>query len=242
MIEIIPAIDIIDGACVRLKQGVFENKTVYGTDPLEIAQRFEQAGIKRLHCVDLDGARRGKLVNVDTIGNICRHTELQVDVGGGIAADADIEKAFTIGATHVTAGSIAVREAGTVKTWMKKYGAERIILGADFKNGRIAVSGWQETSDLKLFDFLESYVEQGIGTVISTDISRDGMLAGAADTVYESIKKRFPNLYLIASGGISSIDDIRALDHRGIDGAIVGKAIYEGHITLKQIREYQKSC
>lgn len=242
MIEIIPAIDIIEGACVRLKQGVFEDKTVYGSNPLEIAQRFEEAGIRRLHCVDLDGARRGKLVNIDTIESICRHTDLQVDVGGGIASDADIQRAFAIGAAKVTAGSIAVRNPETVGYWMEKYGAERIILGADFRDSRIAVSGWRETSDLDLYAFLESYIKRGIKTVISTDISRDGMLEGASDTVYKSIKNRFPDIYLIASGGVSSMDDIRALDLGAIDGVIIGKAIYEGRITLKQMREYQESC
>jgi phosphoribosylformimino-5-aminoimidazole carboxamide ribotide isomerase len=242
MIEIIPAIDILDGACVRLKQGHYEEKTVYDGDPLKVALRLEAAGIRRLHCVDLDGARQGYLINTKILKAICTKTSLRVDIGGGIGSDADIEKAFSLGAAQVTAGSIAVREPHTVVRWLKQYGAERIILGADFLYGRIAVSGWQESSSLDLPGFLDDYVSRGIKTVISTDISRDGMLGGSAEKIYTQIKARYPELYLIASGGVSDMQDIQRLNEAGIDGVIVGKAIYEGRIRLDEIREFMTSC
>ncbi len=242
MIEIIPAIDIIDGACVRLRQGRYEDKTVYDTDPLRVAKKFESAGLKRLHCVDLDGARSGHAVNTDTIRAICNNTNLRVDVGGGIKTDADIRKIFASGAAQITAGSIAVQDPGRVAQWLKTFGAERIILGADFRKGRISVSGWQEDTSLDLMDFLDDYISRGIRTVISTDISRDGMLAGSAEKTYARIKERYPGIYLIASGGVSAMQDIRRLDELDIDAVIVGKALYEGHISLDQIRRYRSPC
>jgi phosphoribosylformimino-5-aminoimidazole carboxamide ribotide isomerase len=242
MIEIIPAIDIIDGACVRLRQGRFDAKTIYHRDPVLVAQEYEKAGLRRLHCVDLDGARKGHLVNKKTLEAICSNTTLKVDVGGGIGCDADIKTAFALGAGQVTAGSIAVRDPQTVYKWLQMYGAERMILGADFKDGYIAVSGWQKTSSLDLFSFLEDYVAAGIQTVISTDISRDGMLSGSAVPVYKEMKRRWPDLYVIASGGISSMDDIAALDDLQINAVIVGKSLYEGRITMEQIREYMGVC
>lgn len=242
MIEIIPAIDIIDGACVRLRQGRYEDKTVYDTDPLRVAKKFESAGLKRLHCVDLDGARSGHAVNTDTIRAICNNTNLRVDVGGGIKTDADIRKIFASGAAQITAGSIAVQDPGRVVQWLKTFGAERIILGADFRKGRISVSGWQEDTSLDLMDFLDDYISRGIRTVISTDISRDGMLAGSAEKTYARIKERYPGIYLIASGGVSAMQDIRRLDELDIDAVIVGKALYEGHISLDQIRRYRSPC
>ncbi|MFO7841137.1 MAG: 1-(5-phosphoribosyl)-5-[(5-phosphoribosylamino)methylideneamino]imidazole-4-carboxamide isomerase [Fidelibacterota bacterium] len=242
MIEIIPAIDIIDGACVRLRQGRYEDKTVYDTDPLRVAKKFESAGLKRLHCVDLDGARSGHAVNTDTIRAICNNTNLRVDVGGGIKTDADIRKIFASGAAQITAGSIAVQDPGRVVQWLKTFGAERIILGADFRKGRISVSGWQEDTSLDLMDFLDDYISRGIRTVISTDIFRDGMLAGSAEKTYARIKERYPGIYLIASGGVSAMQDIRRLDELDIDAVIVGKALYEGHISLDQIRRYRSPC
>lgn len=242
MIEIIPAIDILGGVCVRLKQGNYEQRTVYDEDPLAVALRFESAGIRRLHCVDLDGARQGYLVNTEILKAICTQTSLQVDIGGGIGSDADIEKAFSLGAAQITAGSIAVREPHTVLRWFRQYGAERIILGADFQYGRIAVSGWQESSSLDLSGFLDDYISRGIRTVISTDISRDGMLGGSAEKIYAQIKARYPDLFLIASGGVSDMKDIQRLNEAGIDGVIVGKAIYEGRIRLDEIREFMTLC
>ncbi len=238
MIEIIPAIDIMDASCVRLTQGKYDRKTVYQRDPLAVAKRFEAAGMRRLHCVDLDAARLGHVVNTDTVEAICRGTGLRVDVGGGIKTAADVERLFAAGAAQITAGSIAVEAPARVSSWLKTYGAEKIILGADFRNGRISVSGWQKDSSLELMDFLESYVSRGIKTVISTDISRDGMLGGSAETTYLQIKRRFPDLYLIASGGVASVEDIRRLETLDIDGVIVGKALYEGRIRLQQLREF----
>lgn len=242
MIKIIPAIDIIDGKCVRLTKGDYRTQKVYDADPKSIARQYADAGIKRLHVVDLDGARMGELVNIQTIKSICKISELNVDLGGGIQSDRDIDKAFSLGAKQITAGSIAAREPARVEKWLKKYGAEKIILGADFKHGMIAVSGWQESAGFDLMNYLDDYISRGIKTIISTDISRDGMLEGSAEKTYETIKKRYPELELIASGGISSMEDILRLDNLNVDGVIVGKAIYENRITIEEIGEYMKAC
>ncbi|MBN2781511.1 MAG: 1-(5-phosphoribosyl)-5-[(5-phosphoribosylamino)methylideneamino]imidazole-4-carboxamide isomerase [Candidatus Marinimicrobia bacterium] len=242
MIDIIPAIDIMDGKCVRLTRGDYATKTIYDREPAEMAKRFQDAGMRRLHCVDLDGARAGRIVNADAVERICRETSLKVDFGGGIKSDADLLTAFSLGVVQVTAGSIAALEPQTVTRWIHHFGPEKIILGADFKYGKIAISGWQESTDLDLMIFLDDYISRGIRTVISTDISRDGMLEGSAEKVYETIRKRFPGIYLIASGGISSMEDIRRLDALGVSGVIVGKAFYEERITLNDIAEYIGSC
>ncbi|MBW6458110.1 MAG: 1-(5-phosphoribosyl)-5-[(5-phosphoribosylamino)methylideneamino]imidazole-4-carboxamide isomerase [FCB group bacterium] len=240
--DIIPAIDIIDGVCVRLTRGDYNTKKIYDGDPLHVAKSYEDAGIRYLHCVDLDGARTGHIVNEETVRKICEETALEVDFGGGIQSDADIQKAFTIGVRQITAGSIAVLEPETLIRWLRHYGPEKIILGADFKYGKIAISGWQESSSLDLLSFLDDYISRGIRTVISTDISRDGMLSGSSEKTYETIKSRFPHIRLIASGGIASMDDIRKLNDMNIDGVIIGKAIYEERITLKEITEFIASC
>ncbi|MCK4812744.1 MAG: 1-(5-phosphoribosyl)-5-[(5-phosphoribosylamino)methylideneamino]imidazole-4-carboxamide isomerase [Candidatus Marinimicrobia bacterium] len=242
MIEIIPAIDIIDGACVRLTQGEYNSKKIYDSNPLNVAKRYEDAGILRLHCVDLDAAKAGHIVNGDVLETICSGTKLAVDFGGGIKSDTDIERAFSLGAKQITAGSIAAYDPQMVIRWLKNYGQEKIILGADFKYGRIAVSGWQEATDIDLWTYLDDYITRGIKTVISTDISKDGMLEGSSEKIYQVIKQRFPDVYLIASGGISCMDDIRQLNDMNIDGVIVGKAIYEERITLKEITEFMRSC
>jgi len=242
MIKIIPAIDIIDGKCVRLIKGDYRTQKVYDADPESIAKRYADAGINRLHVVDLDGARMGQLVNIEIIKAICSINGLNVDLGGGIQSDRDIQKAFALGAKQITAGSIAAREPARVEKWLKKYGSEKIILGADFKHGLIAVSGWQESAGYDLMNYLDDYISRGIKTVISTDISKDGMLEGTAEKTYETIKKRYPDLELIASGGISSMDDIKRLNELRIDGVIVGKAIYENRITLEEIGEYMNAC
>ncbi|MBR5434086.1 MAG: 1-(5-phosphoribosyl)-5-[Bacteroidales bacterium] len=236
MIEIIPAIDIIDAKCVRLSQGDYAQKKIYNENPLEVAKEFEANGIKRLHLVDLDGAKSSRIVNYKVLENIATHTNLTIDFGGGLKTDEDLRIAFESGASMVTGGSIAVKNREVFLSWLKKYGSEKIILGADAKNENIAVSGWQEGTSLNLFDFLKGYVAEGVSKIICTDISKDGMLQGSNVDLYVKIKSQFPNLYVIASGGISSIDDILSLNDNGIDAVITGKAIYEGKITLKDLR------
>ena len=235
MIEIIPAIDIIDAKCVRLSQGDYAQKKVYNENPLEVAKAFEDHGIKRLHLVDLDGAKSSRIVNYKVLETITTHTNLIVDFGGGLKTDEDLRIAFNSGASMVTGGSIAVKNQEIFLSWLKKFGSDKIILGADVKDEKIAVSGWQEGTSLNLFDFLKGYVAQGISKVICTDISKDGMLQGPNVGLYDKMKKEFPTLYVIASGGIASLDDIMTLDAHGIDAVITGKAIYEGKITLKDI-------
>ena len=242
MIEIIPAIDIIDGKCVRLTRGDYDTKKIYGADPHSVAQRYADAGIKRLHVVDLDGARAGQLINDEAIEAICSVKGLDVDLGGGIQSDRDISKAFALGAKQITAGSIAAWEPAKVIKWLSEYGPEKIILGADFKHGKIATSGWQESTGFDLMTYLDDYISRGIKTVISTDISRDGMLEGSAEKTYATIKERYPHLELIASGGISCMDDIKKLNELNINGVIVGKAIYEERISLDDIMEFIGSC
>ena len=239
MIEIIPAIDIIDAKCVRLSQGDYAQKKVYNENPLEVAKEFEANGIKRLHLVDLDGAKSSRIVNYKVLENIATHTNLTIDFGGGLKTDDDLRIAFESGASMVTGGSIAVKNREMFLSWLKKYGNEKIILGADAKNEQIAVSGWQEGTSLNLFDFLKDYVAEGVSKIICTDISKDGMLQGSNVDLYVKIKKQFPSLYVIASGGISSVDDILNLNDKGIDAVITGKAIYEGKITLKDLQKLQ---
>lgn len=236
MIEIIPAIDIIDAKCVRLSQGDYAQKKIYNENPLEVAKEFEANGIKRLHLVDLDGAKSSRIVNYKVLETIATHTNLTIDFGGGLKTDEDLRIAFESGASMVTGGSIAVKNREVFLSWLKKYGSEKIILGADAKNENIAVSGWQEGTSLNLFDFLKGYVAEGVSKIICTDISKDGMLQGSNVDLYVKIKSQFPNLYVIASGGISSIDDILSLNDNGIDAVITGKAIYEGKITLKDLK------
>ncbi len=237
MIEIIPAIDIIDAKCVRLSQGDYAQKKVYNENPLEVAKEFEDNGIKRLHLVDLDGAKSNRIVNYKVLETIATHTNLTIDFGGGLKTDDDLRIAFESGASMVTGGSIAVKNREMFLSWLKKYSSEKIILGADAKHEQIAVSGWQEGTSLNLFDFLKDYVAEGVSKIICTDISKDGMLQGSNVDLYVKIKKQFPDLYVIASGGISSIDDILNLNEQGIDGVITGKAIYEGKISLKELKK-----
>ncbi len=237
-IEIIPAIDIIDGKCVRLSQGDYDRKTVYNDDPLVVAKMFEDAGIRRLHLVDLDGAKAHHIVNHKVLERIATNTNLVIDFGGGLKSDQDLETAFNAGAAMVTGGSIAVKSPEVFLAWIDKFGAERIILGADAKNGMIAVSGWQESTELPIIGFIENYVTKGISKVISTDIARDGMLSGPSMELYQQIMDRFPGLELIASGGIASMQDIINLDRIGVPGVITGKAIYENRITLSEIKQF----
>lgn len=232
---IIPAIDLIDGQCVRLTKGDYDTKKVYNTDPLEVAKQFEENGFTRLHLVDLDGAKAGKVINLSVLESICHNTQLQVDFGGGIKTDEDLEKVFKAGASQVTIGSLAVKDPTKVKDWISKFGADRIILGADVKDRKIAVSGWLETSSIDLFDFIEDYYSCGIRNVLCTDISKDGMLEGPAFDLYLELIKRFTDLKLIASGGVSGIEDVRKLKDLGIPAVVIGKAIYEGRIDLREL-------
>jgi len=237
-IAIIPAIDLIDARCVRLSQGDYNQKTIYNENPLEVAQMFEDAGIKRLHLVDLDGAKAGHIVNYKVLETIASKTRLVIDFGGGLKRDEDLRIAFECGAEMVTGGSIAVKDRETFTRWIETYGASKIILGADAKDKMIAVSGWQEVSELPILDFIESYISEGIRKVISTDIARDGMLSGPSTELYREIMTKFPGLELIASGGISSMNDIHLLNEMGIPGVITGKAIYENRISLTEIRKF----
>ena len=232
-IEIIPAIDLIDGKCVRLTQGDYAQKKIYNQNPLEVAKSFEAVGIRRLHLVDLDGAKAQHIVNYRVLQNITTQTSLVVDFGGGLKTDADLRIAFDNGASMVTGGSIAVKEPETFIRWLTDYGPDKIILGADAKDGIIAVSGWTETASLELTAFIADYREKGITQVICTDIGRDGMMQGPAVKLYETLMKKFPGLYLVASGGVSCMEDIEALKEVGIPAVIIGKAIYEGKIKLR---------
>ncbi len=236
MIELIPAIDIIEGKCVRLTKGDYDTKKVYG-DPLEMAQQFEDLGLRRLHVVDLDGAKSKHVVNLDALRAITTHTNLIVDFGGGVKSDEDLEAAFEAGASMVTAGSIAITEPDRYLAWLGKYGADRLILGADVRNGRVSINGWKEDSDVSLEDFLTRYMEAGTKNVLCTEISRDGTLEGPAIGLYQSIMRRFPECHLIASGGVGSTEDIEALDHAGIPAVVFGKAFYEGKIEIEKLRK-----
>ncbi len=240
-IEIIPAIDLIEGKCVRLSQGDYDRKTVYNENPLEVAKMFEAAGIRRLHLVDLDGAKAGHIVNHKVLEQVATKTNLVVDFGGGLKSDKDLEIAFNSGASMVTGGSIAVKNREAFLAWLEKYGSEKIILGADAKNGMIAISGWLEKTELPIVDFISDYFEKGIRKVISTDISRDGMLTGPAFDLYADIMKALPGVEIIASGGISSMEDILRLNEMGVPGVITGKALYENKIILKEIEKFQES-
>lgn len=235
---IIPAIDIIDGKAVRLTKGDYQQKKIYNEDPLEVAKMFEGAGVKRLHLVDLDGAKQKKIVNQKVLERIAINTELRIDFGGGVQSNEDIEVAFNSGAHQVTGGSIAVKNPELFETWLEKYGPEKIILGADVLNGKIAISGWQEDSSWDLDAFLTEYLAKGIKYVITTDVSKDGVLAGPAVDLYADMCIEFPRLEIIASGGVASMEDIYALDELPLHGVIVGKAIYENRISLDEIEKF----
>ena len=240
-IEIIPAIDLIEGKCVRLSQGDYNQKTIYSENPLDVAKMFEAAGIKRLHLVDLDGAKAKHIVNHKVLELISTKTGLIIDFGGGLKSDLDLEIAFNSGAAMVTGGSIAVKEKDIFLKWLEKYGNDKIILGADAKDKKIAISGWQEATELPVIDFISDYFDAGIRKVISTDISRDGMLSGPAFDLYSEIMLALSEIEIIASGGISSMNDIFRLNEMGVPGVITGKAIYEGKIDLKDIEKYYMS-
>ena len=241
MIELIPAIDIIGGQCVRLTKGDYDQKTVYRNFPAEVAKEFEEIGFKRLHVVDLDGAKSKHIVNEQVLKTITSKTQLTVDFGGGIKTDEDIEKAFAAGTSMVTIGSIAVTNPDLFMGWLEKYGADRIILGADVRHGKISINGWKKDSSEDLLPFLKKYVDAGVRNVLCTEISKDGTLAGPAVELYQSMMAAYPELHLIASGGVSSIDDIKALEAAGIPAVVFGKAIYEGKINLNELWDWQNA-
>ena len=239
MIELIPAIDIINGQCVRLTKGDYDLKTVYRDSPLEVVKEFEAIGFRRLHMVDLDGAKSKHIMNSSVLRRVTMETHLMVDFGGGIKTDEDIEKAFNSGASMVTVGSIAVTNPEIFMGWLEKYGANRIILGADVRHGKISINGWKEDSIEDLLPFLKKYIEAGVKNVLCTEISKDGTLSGPAINLYREVKNTYPQLHLIASGGVSSIEDIKALDAAGIPAVVFGKAIYEGKINLNELWDWQ---
>lgn len=234
-IELIPAIDIIGGRCVRLTEGDYGRATVYSGSPLDMARRFEAIGYRRLHVVDLDGAKSKHVVNIDTLRAIAGGTSLEVDFGGGIKTDADMAAVMDAGAAMATVGSVAATSPELLEGWMARYGADRMILGADAKGGRIAIGGWKEDAGIGLLDFIGQWVAKGITRVLCTDISKDGTLAGPATELYKQIMAAHPGLRLIASGGVASADDIRALDAAGIPAVVFGKAIYEGRIDMEEL-------
>ena len=234
-IELIPAIDIIEGKCVRLTKGEYSSQKTYSENPLEIAKQLEDIGVKRLHMVDLDGAKSKHIVNHKVLETIANSTSLKIDFGGGIKSDADIHTAFDSGASLVTIGSVASTSPELFLSWIDKYGTDKIILGADVRNGMISINGWKEDSQYSLFDFLDKYIEAGIINILCTEISRDGMLEGPATDLYKEIMQRYPNINLIASGGISCMKDIEVLDDNGIPSVVFGKAMYEERISMADI-------
>ena len=238
MIEIIPAIDIIDGKCVRLSQGDYNTRKVYNENPVEVAKEMEANGIRRLHVVDLDGAKSHHVVNYRTLDLIASRTSLIIDFGGGIKTDEDLLIAFENGAQMVTLGSVAVKNPELFKRWLEKFGSEKIILGADVKDGRIAVSGWLEESRQELMPFLADYAKEGVSKVLCTDINRDGMMQGPSTELYKQIMEAHPHMHLIASGGVSCLQDIIRLDEAKIPAVVFGKALYEGKITLKELNRF----
>ena len=240
--RIIPAIDIIDGKCVRLTKGDYNTKKIYNENPLEVAKEFEAAGIEFLHVVDLDGAKASQIINYKVLEQIASKTSLKIDFGGGLKSNKDLEIAFSSGANQITGGSIAVKNSDIFESWIAKYGAQKIILGADFypdsAGGKIATNGWQEESTSELIPFIKGYQDKGIQYVICTDISKDGMLQGPSFDVYKEILTEVKNVKLIASGGISTFDELPRLAENGCEGVIIGKAIYEKKISLKQLEQY----
>lgn len=237
MIELIPAIDIIDGKCVRLTKGDYTQQTTYSDSPADVARRFEDIGFKRLHVVDLDGAKSRHIVNKKCLNDISRLTSLEIDFGGGLKTDDDIQAAFDNGAAMVTVGSVAISAPDLFAKWIGTFGADKIILGADTRDGKVSINGWKEDSATDIFDMLDTYVSMGISKVLCTDISKDGTMQGPAISLYEEIMRRHPSLHLIASGGVSGNDDIVNLDKSGIPAVVFGKAFYEGRIDIDKLRE-----
>ncbi len=236
--RIIPAIDIIEGKCVRLTKGDYTTQKIYNEDPLEVAKAFESSGVTSLHLVDLDGAKAKSIVNHRVLEKLATHTGLKIDFGGGLKSDTDLKIAFDCGAHQITGGSVAVKNPKIFNQWLVEYGSDKIILGADVKGDRIAVSGWMETSEESIFPFVKKHQKEGVQYVICTDISKDGMLEGPAFTLYQSLLTACPRIKLIASGGVSDIEELPRLANLGCEGVIIGKAIYEKKISLKRLESY----
>jgi len=239
--HIIPAIDLIDGKAVRLTQGDYSQKKEYNARPLEVAQQFEDAGLTRLHLVDLDGAKAKRVINWKVLELIAGKTSLHVDFGGGVQSDEDLQIAFECGAKQITGGSIAVKQPDVMERWLSQHGSGKIILGADAKNEKIAVSGWEEGTDVWVYDFVQDWVEKGIQYVISTDVAKDGLLQGPSFDLYRTMQDQLPKLNIIASGGVSNMADIETLADMNLFGVIVGKAIYEGRVALKELSRFATS-
>ena len=236
--EIIPAIDIIEGKCVRLTHGDYNRKKIYNEHPLEVAKEFEGAGLQRLHLVDLDGAKTGAVKNWKVLEAIAGKTRLVVDFGGGIKSEKDLSVVFDSGAALATIGSMAVKEADVFSDWILRYGPDRFFLGADVKKEKITVSGWLEQTDIWVYDFIEKYMQKGLNRIFCTDVSKDGALEGPSLELYGNIVKKFPALHFVASGGVSSADDLYQLEEAGCKGVIIGKAIYEGRIMLEELKSF----
>ncbi|MET0634403.1 MAG: 1-(5-phosphoribosyl)-5-[(5-phosphoribosylamino)methylideneamino]imidazole-4-carboxamide isomerase [Chitinophagaceae bacterium] len=236
--EIIPAIDIIDGKCVRLTQGDYGQKKIYNEHPLEVARQFEQAGLKRLHLVDLDGARDKKVRNWKVLETLASKTNLSIDFGGGLTSEEDVRIVFNSGADYATVGSIAVKNEFEFGKWLLIFGPEKFLLGADVREEKISIHGWKEDTELDIYDFIGTYFAKGISQVFCTDISKDGKLEGPSTALYKKIITKYPTLYFIASGGVANIDDLNALRDAGCSGAIIGRAIYENRITLQQLKSF----
>jgi phosphoribosylformimino-5-aminoimidazole carboxamide ribotide isomerase len=238
MIELIPAIDLIDGKCVRLTRGDYGAKKIYNDDPLEVARQFEDYGLRRLHLVDLDGARAGRIVHYRALERLAAGTSLAIDFGGGLKREEDLRIAFQSGAQMLTIGSIAVTEPETFASWIETFGSERILLGADAKENKIAINGWEETTNLDLLPFIQTWYDKGIRKVISTDVGQDGMMQGPSIEMYRRIRRAIPGMYTIASGGVSSIEDVERLEEAGIPAVIFGKAFYEGRIRPEELLRF----
>lgn len=240
--DIIPAIDLIEGKCVRLSQGDYGKKTIYNEDPLEVAKQFEDIGITRLHLVDLDGAKKGEVVNLKVLETIASKTKLIIDFGGGIKTDDTINSIFNAGAQIATIGSIAVKQPEVFQNWLQKFGAEKILLGADVKGENITISGWLEETKLNVIDFLKQNIEKGLNQAFCTDVDKDGMLQGPSIELYKKIILAFPELRFIASGGVTTMKDIYLLEQITCNGVIIGKAIYEGRITMNELKDFIKNA
>lgn len=240
--QIIPAIDLIDGKCVRLTEGDYTQKTEYGASPLELAKRYESMGIDRLHLVDLDGAKAGNVINWKVAEEISSNTKLKIDFGGGVKTHEEVKRIIELGIQYVTVGSIAAKQPQIFEAWLDEFGAQQFLLGADVRDEKIMVSGWLEKSDISLIPYLNDYFSKGIATVFCTDISKDGKLEGPAVDLYRKIKNEIPGMFLIASGGVSCIQDLYDLIDAGCDGVIIGKAIYEHKISLEELTTFMKTC
>jgi phosphoribosylformimino-5-aminoimidazole carboxamide ribotide isomerase len=238
MIEIIPAIDVIDGKCVRLSQGDYQTKKIYSESPVDIAKEFETNGIQRLHMVDLDGAKQGKIINLKTLEAVASATNLKIDFGGGIKKTEDVQSVLNAGATFFNIGSIAVKQPEVVEEWISSFGPDKILLGADVKDEIIMINGWQQAADINIINYISAYINKGIKNIFCTDVSKDGLLKGASVELYKNILETFPNLNLVASGGVSSIQDVEVLEAIGCSGVIVGKALYEGRIQLNELKKF----